>query len=208
MSLSKMLSELLESGRVLIPHGALDARSDLDATRRILVEFERIARQDFPGEAPAFDVEAAMWSAEMFFRASRLLVLRDIERDDVLESLSAKRPQQPTAALYYSVDLVFRFLPELLRFARAAAEADSLVTMLVDWCRAWPLSSVGVPNIGPVDIDAIIEHPALRRQYVDRVLRLADQSRWADERVRQLAQETVGALITMPLRRRNKPSSA
>ena len=45
------------------------------------------------------------------------------------EQLSVPCPQKASPAVCYSVDLTFRFLPDLTRLARAASEDDPLVKL-------------------------------------------------------------------------------
>jgi hypothetical protein len=89
------------------------------------------------------------------------------------------------------VDLAFRYLPELIGFARARAPADPLVDALLALATAWPLSSVGTGGIGEVDVTPFIDHPGLRALYIDRILDRRDLARMGHPAVR----EAVGAAI-------------
>jgi hypothetical protein len=93
---------------------------------------------------------------------------------------------------HYSVDLVMRYLPDLMNFAAGAAERDPLVEHLRRWAQQWPLSSVGIRGLGDVSIDGFAESPGLMRLYADRILARPDTSRLADPRARQAVQCAVG----------------
>lgn len=192
MGFAVFLSSLLEEGRGHVPAPADLSEQELRAADEMLAGFERSYRLEVPGEAPSLDAAAARWAAAMFFRACQFAVFRDVPAQLVERELSVPCPSAATAAAHYSVDLVFRLLPDLLRFARSAAEADPLVARLMRWARDWPLSSVGVADVSPVDARIVFTHPALAVLYVDRILARRDKPRLADERVRDSVRSALG----------------
>jgi len=90
------------------------------------------------------------------------------------------------------VDLTFRYLPDLAKLARSASERDPLLAHIVRWAVDWPLSSVGMVGIGPVQIDNLAKDRCLLKLYVDRVIARGDKSRLCDPRVREAAQQAIG----------------
>ena len=103
-------------------------------------------------------------------------------------------PAAAPASLHYSVDLSFRFLPDLLRLARSEAEGDPLLRHIRQWAAAWPLSSVGIPDLELGSIEPIVEHPCLLSIYCDRIIALRDRSRLGDSRVDGALAQAVGAM--------------
>ncbi len=72
-------------------------------------------------------------------------------------------------AQHLSADLLFHFLPQIYRRARAIDRDDALTVLLESLLRRWPLSGVlceleGGP-IGPVDLGG---HPGLMLLYAER----------------------------------------
>ena len=147
----------------------------------------------------------------MFERACRFLVYRDVDADAMEREFSAaipgvsgtpgvssspgsaSTPDGANPAVHYSVDLTFRFLPDLVKLARIASEQDPLVERLMAWARHWPLSSVGIgANVGPVEIGPIVNHPCLLALYVDRVIARRDLTRLDDARVRDGVRQALG----------------
>jgi hypothetical protein len=191
MSLQTFLSELFNEGRVRVgpPRPALPDQ-DADAADW-LIEFERQYRLELPDAPPPLAMPVALWAASAFYRACQFLVFRDVEAGTVERELQTGPPGDD-AATHYSVDLTFRFLPDLHRQARAASEADVLVQKLTDWANRWPLSSVGMTGVVPASIDAVTEHPCLRRLYTDRIIACRDVGRLSDERVRRAVAEALG----------------
>ena len=191
MSLQTFLSELFHEGRVRVgpPQPGMPDQ-DADAGDW-LIEFERQYRLELPGDPPPLAMPGALWAASSFYRACQFLVFRDVDAEAVQRELQVGPPADD-AATHYSVDLTFRFLPDLHRQARAASEGDVLVRKLVDWANRWPLSSVGMTGVLPGGIDGLIEHPCLRRLYTDRIIACRDTGRLSDERVRQAVAEALG----------------
>ncbi len=196
MSPVEFVRNLWSEGRVRAPSPLERDEPDEDARAALeeaLRDVDASDRLEFPGEAPPLSMPAAVWAVEMFRRACGCLVHRDLGGDDVARLLSEPCPATKSPAVCRSVDLTFRFLPDLVRLARAASPEDPLVARLMAWCREWPLSSVGVKDVGEVDVSAIVSDPGLRSAYVDRIIERKDATRLADESVRAGVREALGA---------------
>jgi hypothetical protein len=199
MGLASFLSELFEHGRVRIDEPTPTATGlrppaaeDRAAAEVILRERDATVRLDFPGDAPDFDPNLALWGAEQFYRACQFTVYRDVPAPVVVAILSAPCPTAPLAAQHYHLDLTFRFLPDLMRLARTAAENDPLCEQLKDWANRWPLSSVGMAGVEPDANEPAWEDAGLLRLYVDRVIAARDLSRINNPRVRRALRAALG----------------
>lgn len=184
---------LITDGVLMLRSEAPASAEELDAATAYLVDHERTYRLSLAGSPPSPTESAVRWAAGAFYRASQFLVYRDLNEDALRRDLSAACPERANAAVCYSVDLVFRFLPELIRLARAASENDPLTQQLMTWAREWPLSSVGVKDVPDVRVDAFIDDPSLRTLYMDRIIATGDVSRLEDGRVREVARRALGA---------------
>jgi hypothetical protein len=177
----------------------------------IVREWDAANRLEFPGEAPALVPATAERAAELFYRACQFTVYRDVDAQTVATLFAepvhdsagggpakpAHQARRATAADHYTVDLIFRFLPELYRLAHRTSGADPLCDGLRLWAGRWPLSSVGMSSIGmvgvnPDDLATVCEDGGLLRQYADRVIARRDVSRLADPRVRAAVQSALG----------------
>jgi hypothetical protein len=192
MPLASFLRSLFEDGRVRVPSLEPLADSGLTAADQELSNFEALYRLELPSEPPALDLVAGRWAAICFYRACQFTVHRDLPAELIQSEPGRSCPARHSPRVDYSVDLVFRFLPDLLNFARSASENDPLVVSLREWARQWPLSSVGVPDLGPLDCSSFLEHPALLTLYVGRILARGDATRLREERVRQAVETAVG----------------
>ncbi len=196
MSLPEFIAGLLTEGRGAVPPPEDVSADDRAQTGEILAEFERGWRLELPGEPPAFHAESAVWAATQFYLASQYAVFRDAGPDFAFVALPGDRELGALPAIHYSVDLTFRFLPDLVRHVRAAASEDPLGHELVAWSQRWPLSSVGIAQLDSMLIDAalapIVGHASLLRLYVDRIIDRGDASRLSADAVRQAVAAAIG----------------
>lgn len=191
---SQFLFALQNGERVLVPNLDEIGSSELDAAAHSLTEFERSYRSALPGTAPTFAVEVAVWAATKFYRACQCLVFRDVSLQAIEAELDPICPiNMEPASLAYGVDLTWRFLPDLLKLTSGIAADDPLVTWLRRWAAEWPLSSVGVTDLGEVDVSRFFDDPCLRGVYVDRIIVRRDVRRLNDQRVRNAVRQAIGA---------------
>jgi hypothetical protein len=168
------------------------ASEDLAA---VIPAIEECAAQDqrhFPGLPPELDRHAAAWGLEMLYRACVGVVFRDLDRQSLEVLFALRCPAEPSPISAYSVDLSLRFLPDVVRIARAASGNDPLLNPLMRLATEWPLSSVGVSLPEPGDISGFWSDPGLRRLYVDRVLEHNDLSRLDRAEVREAVRAALG----------------
>jgi hypothetical protein len=192
MSLTVFINDLLETGRVQVPAiEPLDSR-DIESAANVLQSFDQQFRQQLPGTPPAFSEAAALWGATVFYRACQFLVYRDHEAAEIDAALSAPCPDAAGAAAHYSVDLTLRLLPDLVRLTQARSSDDPLVEHLQRLASAWPLSSVGVADVGQVDVEPLAQEPSLLGLYVDRIIAREDTARLGDPRVRNAVRAALG----------------
>jgi hypothetical protein len=196
VSLPEFLAVLFESGRVRVsPTREPLSKNELREVDDILATWERHLRDEFAGEAPMLLVPAARWAASALHRACQLTVYRDqavgpfVSLDDAVPEMAG---QAYPVQVHYSVDLVFRFLPDLERLARGVARQDPLLEQIGLWAQAWPLSSVGMKSVVPQHVDTLLEHAGMLRYYADRVIARRDVSRLSHPRVRDAVRHALG----------------
>jgi hypothetical protein len=196
MSLTAFITSLLAEGLGAVPEPGEISAEERAETTEVLEEFERQWRLNVPGEPPPFYAEAAVWAAVRFYQASQYSVFRDEGPEFAFEPLNLASELGKLPSAHYSVDLIFRFLPDLVRHVRAAASADPLVDELLSWGRQWPLSSVGIAGVeveaASVDLAAVLSSPGLLQMYVDRIIDRRDNSRIGHHAVRQALAAAIG----------------
>jgi hypothetical protein len=217
VTLSAFLTALFADGRVRVPAPGPLSEAELSEAEDTLAGFEVPYRQELPGTPPPLSLPAARWGAAMFYRACQFVAYRDVDAERIAEVLEsgdeksvagspeeryfrgAKGDNQRDIArgelpsLHYSVDLTFRYLPDLVKLAKIAAEQDPLLDQLLRWGAEWPLSSVGMALPAAPVIDGFAGDGCLLRLYVDRILARRDTARLADRRVREAVRQALGA---------------
>jgi hypothetical protein len=189
MDLTAFLTQLAEAGVAVVSNDAAVDGSVHDITHT----WDAAQRANLPGIAPEFIPEAAEWAAQRLYRACQALVCREMPPAEMMKMLREPCLHPASPAVDYSVDLVFRFLPDLLTIARRVSPNDPLVEELLTLGRGWPLSSVGMEGVGAVDASRLLADPCLRQLYVDRILLAGDTSRLSDDAVRAAARAALGA---------------
>lgn len=199
MSLPDFLTSLLNDGRARVdpifdPENRLiaDDPGELDAAFELLSQFELEYRTDLPGQSPPISRHSALWGLTSVYRACSLLAYRAYNAEQVEIALNLPCPETHSPQTVYSVDLTFRFLPDLVRLARAASPDDPLVHLLMRWAQQWPLSSVGISGVTVESPLAWLTDPCLRQMYVDRILHMQDESRLTDSQTREAVLESLG----------------
>ncbi len=186
------IEQLRGGGRVRVGRELGTTGAELAGLEADIVRLEAEARAELVFEAPELVMKAASWAFLTLYRGCQFLAYRELSEALVEEVLSLQCREKPSPAVCWSVDLAFRCLPDLVRLARGVAPGDPLVARLSGLAAAWPLSSVGVPGVGAVDVDPFIGHRALAQLYVDRIVETGDAPRLADTRVLSLVRASLG----------------
>lgn len=198
MSLSNFLQSLLGEGRVRVEsvfrNGQLlvETAMELNEAFELLSDFDGTYRMELAYQPPKLNRKALLWGAVQVRRAASLLTYREVEPEQLQTALTGQCQEPISASVVYSVDLTHRFLPDLLRLARAASPQDPLVAILKGWANQWPLSSVGISDVKVTDSLTWLDDPCLRQIYVDRILAEQDASRLADTRTLDAVRIAVG----------------
>jgi hypothetical protein len=189
MSAIDFVNQLHETGHLTV---RLDS-APLEDLRVAVEALDSAARLNLAFEAPALDVEAAGWALTQLYRACQFLSYRHIETATVDTVLAMPCPKPASPEVCYSVDLAFRFLPDLIALAAGISHDDPLVINLRRLATEWPLSSVGVKDIENADVNMFFDNASLASLYVDRIIERKDTSRLNDPRVKERVQAALGA---------------
>ncbi len=179
--LALCLRSLLEEGRATVSTNA-PSPDDSDALP-LLRELHVAAREALALVLPPFSAESALWAARLWYQLCRFVVCRDLGEDEIQAACGMPCPERRAPATDWSADLTLRHLPRLFHLARHLSNADPLLESIRTVSAAWPLSSVGIPDLKDLNLDSFINDAALRRLYCDRILACGDVSRLGDARV-------------------------
>lgn len=198
---SKFLGNLFESGELILEEPRSLTPGELGSGVAVIETHEEQYRAQLPFAPPVVCSEAIGWAAQSFYRAAQFIVYREIGADQIANTFDVIDKQvnldASSPSVHYSVDLLFRFLPDLLKFGGSANRDDPTCHAIRRWAKQWPLSSVGMDFKRDIlkdepaghedlakqdreiifDLDAIQRHPCLFQMYVDRILQTGDQTR-------------------------------
>ena len=192
MQLIQFIQDIIQQGKVTVD-GNVTPFSDEDkqaATQR-LREYYELQKQELSATVPAFDAPAAIWAAGFLYRAVQLVMLRDLG-DDVVNKLLTPYDGAVTPEAVLSVDLSFRYLPNLVGLAKGLAPEDVLVKRLHEAAVQWPFSSVGMKVEGDLNIDVILNNACVCRSYIDRIITARDIKRCNNPQVKEYIKEALG----------------
>ena len=192
MTFASFIETTFNSGQVVVdaPEEISDEERRTAAT--LLIEYEKVWRTQLPAGLPEFQQASGIWAAELLYRSAQFLAHRDVNVEFIDAAFSLPMPE-PSPAAHYSVDLTFRYLCDIWRFAGLASSDDPFSERIVKLVEPWPLSSVGFDQIPLVAEKSLLEQPALRRMYVDRIIAQAKPEQVTDTELRELIASSVGA---------------
>ncbi|MCA9031173.1 MAG: hypothetical protein KDA69_12830 [Planctomycetaceae bacterium] len=188
--LNNFLERLFVDGRLVLESESVPSPRGIQQAVSRLCELELDYRQQLATSPPNISESAAEWALQTFYEVSLKLAYPHLA-NQIMDTAKVAAPDPANPEAVYSVDLLFRFLPDLFRLAKAA-NANAVLEQLSVFANEWPLSSVGLEDVSPVALDGILSQPALRMLYVDRIIARQDASRIRDERVLELVQAAVG----------------
>ncbi len=125
---------------------------------------------EYPGEAPAFEANSAVWAARTVYIASQLLLYREKTVSGMRECLPGFAGEQ-TPGTILSVDLCLRFLPAVIEKAKEISPEDELIGVLEEHLKAWHFSGVGYRlDAGALGWDIVFSDACVKQLYIDRIV--------------------------------------
>ena len=174
--------ELWQTGRLVATHPVSSPQPDEVTLAEWLTRMELQYRKQLPLNPPPLDMATALWALQQFHRVSQLMVHRELGEPFIRMGLEtepigllgngASGPATlELASIHYSVDLHFRFLPDLARLTKAADPTDPLLQQIDAWMERWPLSGARMPrkSVEQEKLEPILLNGCLRIMYIERV---------------------------------------
>lgn len=179
----QFLSRLFDAGQVIF-HAPPERVADPPggAVRLLSRVFEGY-RLEVAGPLLPLDSGLACEAGELLRQACWALVSRGESAEQWKRRLTMRRPPR-TPAEHLSADLLFRYLPQVHRRARAIDPEDPVTRLLTELLRQWPLSGVladiDEPPLADLDFG---DHHGLLLRYAERLVD-HDRPSWRPERGR------------------------
>lgn len=197
-AVSKFVEQLFLDGTVRLESSDLPASGDLTHAVQWVVDYEPTLRVHWPTAPPQIEPVSLQSVIDQFYRAAQLVVYRELGEDEIAKRISPDFERaQHTAAdspdAIYTIDLILRFLPDLVRRVRAMSSNDPLLKPLLDWGHRWPLSSVGIPDLEAGDPEPVLRHPCLCQIYIDRVIEFEALDRLSHPEMAERVRGVLGA---------------
>lgn len=189
-----VMEQLFVDGTVRVSGAAQASHEEIEAAVDWVLEVEPQMREHGPLTPPEVDRSALRGAIRHFHGAAQLAVFRQLGPEEVAKRLGDDFVGEGDAAsVAYSVDLVFRFLPDLVRIVKGMNPDDPLLAQLRKWGERWPLSSVGTPGLTVSGLEPLLANRCLSMMYVDRIVEADAVDRLHDPRVQDLVRGVIGA---------------
>ncbi len=191
MPVANLIQQLFDDGRLVLETDQRPGEVEIQRAVDAVVEFEKEYRESLAPDPPEVDRDAVAWSVELFYLIAQQIAYQHLDQEKF--EFHFGPPRVVNSQSSYSVDLVFRFLPDILRLSRAS-DANALLTeSLLKLAADWPLSSVGIALSAEPEIQPILNCRSLRIFYVDRIIEKGDIARLSHSEIRSDVQAAIGA---------------
>ncbi|MEO8238993.1 MAG: hypothetical protein ABI793_01500 [Flavobacterium sp.] len=132
-------------------------------------EYER-ETLEYPGNAPKFNTEAALWGAKTVYSAAQLLLHREHNIND-LNVLLPDFTGKKDASTMLSADLCLRFLPQITEEMKRIDPDDLVIPILEKHLYEFHYSAIGFEiEIEKIDFDTVASNDCLQQLYIDRIV--------------------------------------
>lgn len=169
-TLNQFLSDLWKNGQVEVAHELKTfSLEELNDAQLLLQKGYQAEQIHFPGTAPTFAAEPALWAAQYLYRSIQFILLRHLDEKTMQEHL-LPWPSVVNAEAVYGADLSLRHLPSLFSFAKGLSPADPLLLELKKTASTWPFSGLGIAEATPEAEALLLSHPYLAIAYTDRII--------------------------------------
>lgn len=191
-ALREFIERMFVDGTIRLTDVAEATEGEIQAAVDWVIEVELQLREHWPSVPPEIDRASLAWAIRNFHSAAQLAVYRQLGPEEISLRLDGNCFVEG-ATTVYSIDLIFRFLPDLVRIVKGMNPDDPLHHWLRRWGAQLPLSSVGIPELNVSQVEPVLADRCLAILYVDRIFEAEAADRLTDTRVRELVRAAIGA---------------
>ncbi|MET3021651.1 hypothetical protein [Flavobacterium hydatis] len=147
----------------------ISREEETDVTSFLETEYEREIL-DYPGIAPEFNSEAALWASKTVYLAAQLLLYREHNIKDLVMLLPDYKGEINASAIL-SADICLRFLPQIIMEMKRIDPDDLVIPILEKHLFQFHYSAVGFEvDIEKIDFEILAENDCLQQLYIDRIV--------------------------------------
>ncbi|MFK7776023.1 MAG: hypothetical protein AB8F94_28120 [Saprospiraceae bacterium] len=165
-----MIKTLREQEEIILYQNILSTSEEEKEKVILFLEKEYQAESsEFPFVSPEFHPQAALWAAEISYYACQFILFR--ENDEAkMEDFFPAFQFEVSPSTILSVDLCFRFIPDMLRQLSLIDSEDSLIAILEKYLKTWHFSGINYSlNLKDLDLNIIFTDPCLQQLYLNRI---------------------------------------
>lgn len=161
----RTIEQIILSDKLL----TISKEEEKDTISFLEAEYEREILE-YPGVAPEFKADAALWAAKTVYLAAQLLLYREHKFTD-LEVILADFDGNQDASAVLSADLCLRFLPQIIEEMKRIDPDDLLIPILEKHLYQFHYSSIGFEmDIKKINFDIIASNDCLQQLYIERIV--------------------------------------
>lgn len=137
-------------------------------------EYE-LEKVNFPFDPPSFNSEAALWAAEYVYIAAQLILFRSHEVEDVAKVLPNFKGEI-TASTILSVDLCFRFIPQMIDQLKNIDPDDPMILVIEEQLQDWHYSGIDYRlKTEILKTEIIHSSKCLEQLYINRIVKFKNK---------------------------------
>lgn len=165
-----MIKTLRQQEEIILYQNILSTSEEEKEKVILFLEKEyQVESLEFPFISPEFHKEAALWAAETVYYASQFILFRENDAAK-MEDYFPTFQFEITPASILSVDLCFRFVPDMLRQLSLIDSEDLLISILEKYLKIWHFSGINYSlELGEENWKIIFSNPCLQQLYLNRI---------------------------------------
>ncbi len=170
------IKHLFEQEEILLFQNLSKIRQqEKDKVRLFLQEIYELETLTFQFEVPDFNSDVALWAAEFMYVSAQLIIYRENHSNE-LQDILPNEEFVVTPSTLMSVDICFRFIPDLLKELKLIDGEDKLIPILESKLQKWYYSAVNSEvEIENKDWDVVIQSPCLTQLYINRIIKFKNR---------------------------------
>lgn len=161
----RTIEQIILSDKLL----TISKQEENDTISFLETEYER-ETLEYPGVAPKFNSDAAIWAAKTVYLAAQLLLYREHKITELALLLPDFNGTEDASAIL-SADLCLRFLPQIIAEMKKIDPDDIIIPILEKQLFQFHYSAIGFEiEMEKINFDIAASDDCLQQLYIDRIV--------------------------------------